>query len=168
LRRLLLLVVVLVAGCGGKAKDVTYAKVDTTAVAPPFSLALLSGKTLDSASLWQRRPVVVLFFASWCSKCARQQDGLKQVMDDYGDAVGFVGIAGQDTPEAVGSWVKEHDVGYPVGIDRDLATWRRYAVRTPPAVVLVAPGGKLFRGWPGGVDADTLDEALTQLVIRGD
>jgi peroxiredoxin len=165
LRRWLLLAVLLVAGCGGG--KVTYAPVETTAIAPPFALKLLDGTTLDSASLWKHKPVVVSFFASWCSKCATQQDGLKQVIDDYGDAVDFVGIAGQDTPEAVGTWVKAHDVGFPVGIDTDLATWRRYAVRTPPAVILVAPGGKLFRGWPGGVDAKTLQDALGELVRRG-
>jgi peroxiredoxin len=157
---------VLLAGCGG-AQRVTYAPVDTTAVAPPFSLTLLDGTRLDSASLWKQRPVVVLFFASWCSKCATQQDTLGKVLDDYGDAVDVVGIAGQDTPGAVRSWVDKHDARYPVGIDADLATWRRYAVRTPPAVVLVAPGGKLFRGWPGGVDAETLRGALDQIVRRG-
>ena len=161
-----LLLLVLLAGCGG-SRPVTYAPVDTTAVAPPFSLTLLDGKQVDSASLWKRRPVVVLFFASWCSKCAQQQDALAKVLDDYGDAVDVVGIAGQDTPDAVKAWADEHHADYPVGIDPDLATWRRYAVRTPPAVVLVAPGGKLFRGWPGGVDAETLNDALGQIVNRG-
>jgi peroxiredoxin len=163
LRRWLVLLVLL-AGCG--SKTVTYAPVDTKAVAPPFSLTLLDGKQLDAAALWKQRPVVVLFFASLCSKCATQQQALAKVLDDYGDAVEVVGIAGQDTPQAVKAWIDKHDVDYPVGIDTDLATWRRYAVRTPPAVVLVAPGGKLFRGWPGGVDPETLKQALDQIVRR--
>jgi len=50
----------------------------------------------------------------------------------------------------------DQGVTHPVGIDPDQAIWRRYAVRTPPAVVLIAPGGKLLRGWPGGVDTDRL------------
>jgi hypothetical protein len=80
--------------------------------------------------------------------------------------VAVVGVAGSDKAEAVRSWVSEHEVGYPVGIDPDLATWRRYAVRTPPAVAVVAPGGKLIRGWPGGVDTETLEVALDEVVVR--
>lgn len=155
----------LLAGCGS-SKPVTYAPVQTSAVAPPFSLKLLDGTTLSSAAAWKSRPVVMLFFASWCSKCATQQKTLSRVMHDYGDAVDVVGIAGQDTPANVKAWTAEHDVKYPVGIDPDLATWRRYAVRTPPAVVLVAPGGKLLRGWPGGVDEQTLRDQLGRLVRR--
>jgi thiol-disulfide isomerase/thioredoxin len=141
---------------------VTYAPVESTAVAPPFTLKLLDGKSLDATTAWRDRPVVVVFFASWCSRC----DGLRSVVDEYGDAVGFVGIAGQDKPGVVKAWIDDQDVEYPFGIDPDLAIWRRYAVRTPPAVVLIAPGGKLVRGWPGGVDADTLKAELGRIVRR--
>jgi peroxiredoxin len=165
LRRWLVLLLVL-AGCGGGSDNVTYAPVDTKAVAPPFTLQTLDGKRFEAASVWKERPLVVLFLASWCSKCATQQDALEKIGDDYGDAVDFVGIAAQDQPDALKDWIDEHDVDYPVGVDPDQAIWRRYAVRTPPAVVLVAPGGKLLRGWPGGVDTETLEQELDRLVRR--
>jgi hypothetical protein len=57
-------------------------------------------------------------------------------------------------------------VTYPVGIDGRLETWRRYAVPNPPAVILVGPGAKLLRGWPGGVETDALDAELQRLVRR--
>lgn len=168
----------LVAGCGGGAaydggrdtlpgpvpKGVSYAPSESTALAPPFTLKLLDGTQLDVATLWKDRPAVLLFFASWCSKCATQQETLAKLGEQYGDKVAFVGVAGQDTAEKVRTWLSDHKVSYPVGIDPDLAIWRRYAVRTPPAVALVAPGGKLLRGWPGGVDAETLELALSELV----
>lgn len=146
----------------------TYAPVESTAVAPPFTLPLLDGSTFNAASRWKNRPLVVFFLASWCSRCAAQQKDLADVIDEYGDAVDFVGIAAQDKPEALKAWRDKHDVPYPVGIDPDQAIWRRYAVRTPPAVVLIAPGGKLVRGWPGGVDKDTLSAQLDRIVQRGD
>jgi peroxiredoxin len=167
------------AGCGGSAptggrdtlpqplpEGVTFAPVSTTAQAPPFALRLLDGTPVEGSTLWKDRPVVLLFFASWCSRCTAQQDRLRSLVEDYGDVATFVGIGGQDQPGAVRAWMDDHGVTYPVGIDPDQAIWRRYAVRTPPAVVLIAPGGKLLRGWPGGVDTDTLKDELGRLVRR--
>jgi peroxiredoxin len=177
-RRLALLL--LLAGCGGSAvhdggrdtlpgalpSGVSFAASTSAAAAPPFSLALLDGTRVDAASLWRQRPVVVFFFASWCSRCATQQEALAPLVDDYRDVVTFVGVGGQDKAPAVKEWLDAHGVTYPVGIDGGMETWRRYAVRTPPAVVLIAPGGKLERGWPGGVARDVLADELARLVQR--
>jgi thiol-disulfide isomerase/thioredoxin len=180
-RRLGVLVVALVlAGCGSDLprdggrdtlpgalpSGVTFAAATSSAVAPPFSLSLLDGTRVDGARLWKDRPVVVFFFASWCSRCAAQQESLAPLADDYRDVVTFVGVGGQDKAPAVKSWLDAHGVTYPVGIDGGLETWRRYAVRQPPAVVLIAPGGKLERGWPGGVSKDVLAGQLERLVRR--
>ena len=180
MRRLILVCALLLAGCGGSAahdggrdtlpgalpSGVTFAPATSTASAPPFTLSLLDGTRVDAASLWKQRPVVVFFFASWCSRCATQQEALAPLAEKYRDVVTFVGVGGQDKAPAVKSWLDAHDVTYPVGIDGGLQTWRRYAVRQPPAVILVAPGGKLERGWPGGVSRDVLAGQLERLVRR--
>jgi peroxiredoxin len=170
-----------VSGCGGAdrptdgGKDtlpgalpsgVTFAAADGAAAAPPFALTLLDGTRVDSGGLWRERPLVLFFFASWCSRCADQQHKLQTLVERYRDVVTFVGLAGKDKPAAVRSWLETHDVTYPIGIDDDLAIWKPYAVRTPPAVILIGPGGKLLRGWTGGVETDVLDAELRQIVQR--
>jgi len=178
---LVALLLVLVAGCGGDAlprdggratlpgplpSGVRFAAPASTAEAPPFSLELLDGTPVQASKLWRDRPVVVFFFASWCSRCATQQERLAPLVKRYRDVVTFVGVGGQDKPPAVKSWLDAHDVTYPVAIDGGLDMWRRYAVRQPPAVVLIAPGGKLLRGWTGGVSTDVLDTELERIVER--
>ncbi len=98
------------------------------------------------------------------SRCGAQQDTLAALGEQYGDKVAFVGFAGKDTKEKLRPWLADHKVSYPVGIDPDLKKWRQYAVETPPAVVLVAPGGKLLRGWTGGVEREVLEDELAALV----
>jgi hypothetical protein len=44
--------------------------------------------------------------------------------------------------------------------------WLNYAAREPPVVVLIARGGKVLRGWPGGVARDVLARRLAELVER--
>jgi peroxiredoxin len=183
MRRLLvlLLAVAAAAGCGGAPAShdggratlpgplpsgVTFAPATTTAAAPAFALKLLDGTPVVASNLWRDRPVVVFFFASWCSRCATQQARLEPLVKRYQDVVTFIGVGGQDKPSAVKTWLDAHDVTYPVAIDGQLATWRTYAVRQPPAVVLIAPGGKLERGWTAGVTTDVLDAELKRLVRR--
>lgn len=175
------LAALLIAGCGGSdlatdggkdtlpgplPKGVSFAPAAASTAAPPFTLKLLDGTRVDAARLWRDRPLVVFFFASWCSRCADQQDKLAPLVERYRDVVTFVGIGGQDKAPGVRSWLTKHDVTYPVGIDDDLAIWKPYAVRTPPAVVLIGPGGKLLRGWTGGVETDVLDAQLGEIVKR--
>ncbi|MFY1636365.1 TlpA family protein disulfide reductase [Solwaraspora sp. WMMB335] len=133
--------------------------------APAVSGELTDGSPLALADLWAERPVVLTFFSSWCTLCAEQQVAVSDLARAHADRVVFVGVAGEDTAEELQAYLRQHRVGYPVLVDHDQTIWRSYAVREPPAVVLVARGGTLLRGFPGGVDAATLEAMLTDLVL---
>ncbi|MFC0508962.1 TlpA family protein disulfide reductase [Micromonospora costi] len=133
--------------------------------APAVTGTLTDGSTLALADLWAARPVVLVFFSSWCGPCEQRQDALSELARTHRDAVAFVGVVTEDTPEDVQRYLRAHRVEYPVVVDDDGAIWQSYAVREPPAVVLVAKGGALLRGWPGGVDAAALDAQLRELVL---
>ncbi|KAB1909376.1 TlpA disulfide reductase family protein [Micromonospora sp. AMSO31t] len=133
--------------------------------APAVTGALTDGSPVALADLWADRPVVLVFFTSWCTLCADRQAALSELARRHRDEVVLVGVVTEDRPEDVQRYLREHRVGYPVVLDADGAIWRSYAVREPPAVVVVAKGGALLRGWPGGVDAPTLDAELRKLVL---
>ncbi|MEU1888377.1 TlpA disulfide reductase family protein [Micromonospora rifamycinica] len=137
----------------------------TAPAAPAFTGALTDGTPLTAARLWADRPVVFTFFSSWCTTCAARQDALSDLARRYRDRVVFVGVAGADQPDELQDYLRTHRVEYPVVVDGDQTVWRSYAVREPPAVVLVAKGGALLRGWPGGLDAAALDQRLGELVV---
>ncbi|MGW9194246.1 TlpA family protein disulfide reductase [Micromonospora chersina] len=133
--------------------------------APAVTGALTDGSPVALADLWADRPVVLVFFTSWCTLCADRQAALGELARRHSDEVVFVGVVTEDKPEDVQRYLREHRVGYPVALDADGGIWRSYAVREPPAVVVIAKGGALLRGWPGGVDAATLDAELRRLVL---
>ncbi|MFC0033091.1 TlpA family protein disulfide reductase [Micromonospora chaiyaphumensis] len=135
--------------------------------APAVTGALTDGSPVALADLWADRPVVLVFFTSWCTLCADRQAALSELARRHRDEVVLVGVATGDRPEDVQGYLREHRVEYPVVLDADGTIWRSYAVREPPAVVVVAKGGALLRGWPGGVDAATLDAELRRLVLAG-
>ncbi|WBB67814.1 TlpA disulfide reductase family protein [Micromonospora sp. WMMD812] len=133
--------------------------------APAVTGPLTDGSRIAFADLWADRPVVLVFVSSWCTVCAQRQDALSELARTHRDKVVFVGVATEDKPEDLQRYLREHRVEYPVVLDDDGAIWRSYAVREPPAVVVIAKGGALLRGWPGGVDATTLDSRLRELVL---
>ena len=137
------------AGCA--AAPATYRTAPATAPpAPAFTRELLDGSTLDLAEQWLERPVVLVFFESWCELCARQQPDITALSEEYGDTVLFVGVGHESGSEDTAEYVREHGIDYPVGIDASGEVWRRYRVEEPPLVALVSRGGRLVRGWPGG------------------
>jgi peroxiredoxin len=133
--------------------------------APRATGTLTDGTRVDLAELWADRSVVLVFFNSWCTLCAERQTAISDLARTHQDRVVFVGVASVDEPDELDAYLREHRVEYPVIFDPEQTIWRAYAVREPPTVVLVAKGGTLLRGWPGGLDASAIQERLDELVL---
>jgi peroxiredoxin len=160
------IVLLVVVGCGAPDQALLPRSAPAGAVsAPDFTLTLLDGSTLKASALWAKRPAVLVFLSSWCTTCAERDGEIAKLARDYGDGVAFVGVAAADEVEALRTYVDKHDIEYAVGIDPAQTIWRKYAVREPPAVAIVARGGKLVRGWPGGLEADELDAQVRRWLI---
>lgn len=151
---------------GDVAEGVAFRPPPPTApAAPPFELELLNGEVLDLAEAWQDRPIVLVFFESWCTLCEEQQAGINDVAAEYQDVVLFLGVAGQSEPADAEQYAIDNDIDYPVGIDATGFSWLQYAADEPPLVALISKDGKLLRGWPGGVDGDVLRQHIADLAV---
>ena len=177
---LLLAVVLTAAGCAGGdsggetqggASDLPgpppagVAFRDAPADAPPapeFSAELVDGTPVTASDLWDDRPVVLVFTASWCERCADVHRRVAEVVDER-EGVALLGVVPADDAAGAREYAEELELGYPIAVG-DERVWLNYAVREPPAVVLVAPPGKVLRGWPGGVERQVLVRSLDELV----
>lgn len=130
--------------------------------APELSAELVDGTPVTASDLWDDRPVVLVFTASWCNRCADVHRRAAEVVDDH-EGVALLGVAPGDDAEGARKYAEELELGYPIAV-ADERVWLNYAVREPPAVVLVAPQGKVLRGWPGGVETPVLARSLDELV----
>jgi len=138
---------------------------DSAETAPAFELALVDGRVLDLTEQWAERPVVLVFFESWCTLCRDQQPEINEVVAEYSDIILFVGIAGMSEPADVEQYVSDNRITYPVGIDSNGRRWLQYAVSEPPLVALISKDGRLLRGWPGGISGTELREQIEQLAV---
>jgi peroxiredoxin len=157
-----------VAGLPGPVpEDVTFRDPPKGAPpAPSFELPLLDGEVVDSDEQWAERPMVLIFFESWCELCRQQQSEINDLVEDYRDIVLFLGVTGLSDEGDVREYVAENDVAYPVATDHSGEVWLRYAAEEPPLVALVSKGGQLLRGWPGGLPAESLRDQIDELAVE--
>jgi cytochrome c biogenesis protein CcmG, thiol:disulfide interchange protein DsbE len=111
---------------GKPAPDFTLAALSTHAE-PPIHLANLRGK-----------PVVINFWASWCSPCADEAPLLQAAWQHAGTkGVIFIGIDYQDTQSDGLSFLQKQGITYPSAIDANGATAINYGVTGTPETFFI-------------------------------
>lgn len=150
---------------GDLPSDVVFVEAPADAPpAPAISGELIDGTPVDGADLWEDRPVVLVFTASWCGRCGELHEEIADVVAGH-EGVTLVGLVDESDEDAAG-YAEELGVDSPLVVV-PTTTWDAYAADEPPLVALVGPGGALLRGWPGGVDPEVLSEQLDGLVDTG-
>jgi thiol-disulfide isomerase/thioredoxin len=130
--------------------------------APEIAAELVDGTPVTASELWDDRPVVLVFTASWCDRCAGVHRRAAEVVDEH-EGVALLGVVPGNDAAGAREYAAELELGYPIAVVGE-RVWLNYAVREPPAVVVVAPPGKVLRGWPGGVEPLVLARSLDELV----
>jgi thiol-disulfide isomerase/thioredoxin len=171
--------VFLAAGCGGDDSvaggsddlpgpvpaDVSFNEVAEEGVqAHDFTATLMDGEPVQASELWDHRPIVLVFTASWCETCKDVHRAVAGVVERH-EGVALLGLVPDDDAEGARDYAAELDLGDPLATAGD-KVWLDYAAREPPVVVLVAPGGKVIRGWPGDVEPAVLERELEKLSAR--
>ena len=141
---------------------VEYAQPPTSALAAPdFDAELVDGTRIRGSELWAERPWLFVFTASYCDRCRQIHRAAAEAVAASAGAA-LLGIAGTDDGDAA-DYADELDLGHPLAIASE-RVWLSYAAREPGLVVLVAKGGKVVRGWPGGATAAELKPALSEVI----
>ncbi len=85
--------------------------------APAFALPALDGKPVTLAS-YSGKPVLVVFWAPWCTVCRSTSDNVARVMRWAGSNASVVSVATAfDNDNEVKGYVAEHGVPYTVLLD---------------------------------------------------
>ncbi|MCY3575727.1 MAG: TlpA disulfide reductase family protein [bacterium] len=144
------LIAVVAGSCGSGAGD------DVQATDIEFEL-LDGGTTTVGAFL--DRPVVLNFFASWCTPCITEMPALESIQQQRPD-IAIVGLAVNDTPTRAREIVADTGVTYATGVDPGSAIGNAYEILGMPTTLFIAPDGEVVYQHTGGLTANQITEHI--------
>ena len=119
---------------------------------PAATVETLEGKPVNLSQYVGKRPVVMEFWATWCSNCHELEPALKALHAKYSDKVSFVGVAVSinQSPARVKAYVAKNNLPWIQLFDRKgEATGAYDAPATSYVVVLDASGKVVYTGLGG-------------------
>jgi thiol-disulfide isomerase/thioredoxin len=124
--------------------------------------ALVGGERHFTLAHFGGRPLVLNFWASWCTPCRSEMPALESAHKRLGSRVGFVGVDTQDSRGSARPFLSATGVTYPVVVDTD-QEWARYGVFGLPTTFFISPTGRLLGRQVGGMTEQRVIEILRRL-----
>ena len=123
--------------------------------APSVVLKRLDGAELDLGRYIGETPIVLHFFAAWCSQCRQQMPSLRAAIDRYGRSVKFVGVAvsANQSLERAKRYAAQHAMTHDIVYDARGTAVEQFNVATTSYVIVVDRSGRIvFTGSGGDLD----------------
>jgi cytochrome c biogenesis protein CcmG/thiol:disulfide interchange protein DsbE len=105
-------------------------------------------------------PVVVNYWASWCTPCRTETPLLVAAHRRYGDRVQFLGVDLQDNRDGAVRFIDDFDVTYPSVFDPSNAIGVANGLFAPPMTVFYDADGTKVATVPGQLSEDALSTNL--------
>lgn len=106
-------------------------------LAPPIEAAQVDGSHI-SLEQFQGRPVLVYFWASWCTICKLEQGAINAIKKDW--PVITIAMQSGDAKD-IDQYLKENGLDWPVIADPDGSLAQRYGVRGVPSSFILDKDG---------------------------
>ncbi|MEW9517621.1 NHL domain-containing thioredoxin family protein [Streptomyces tubercidicus] len=114
------------------------------------------------------RIVVLDFWTFCCVNCLHVLDELRELEERHRDTVVIIGVHSpkfvhEAEHQAVADAVERYGVEHPVLDDPELATWKQYAVRAWPTLVVIDPEGYVVAQHAGEGHAHAIEKLVEEL-----
>lgn len=134
--------------------------------APAFALEGIDGRRvrLDGRP---RRPMLINFWASWCTECRKEHPDLMRAHERWKSKVDFVGIVFRDSPDNIRRFIVDRGetatTTYPNLLDRGSRVAIDYGVYGVPETFFIDATGRVTYKQVGRVTPDLLATQLRRI-----
>lgn len=139
-----------------------HAAIAPNSPAPQFTVTDLNGAVVDSRN-FQGRVMLVDFWATWCVPCEAEIPHLVEWQKQHGaDGLQVIGISMDDTSGPVKSYVRKHEMEYPVAMADEKTIAAFGGVLGLPANILIGRDGRIIAKHVGVTDIAVLQKEVEQ------
>ncbi|MBM2621390.1 redoxin domain-containing protein [Actinoplanes sp. LDG1-06] len=108
-----------------------------------FSGKTLDGKAFDATTL-AGKPTILWFWAPWCATCASEAQSVRDLQEEYGDKLSFLGIAGMGGNKEMHQFVSDLEVGNVTHLDDGAGKiWKKFKITEQSLYVVLDRDGKV-------------------------
>lgn len=115
-------------------------------LAPDFTLSPLEEDTrpITLSRVAERRPVLLVFWATWCPSCNEEIPILNQWQERFRpQGLEILAINVQESREQIVRFAQKKKIRYPILLDSTGEVSQRYGLAGLPAAVFLLPGRKI-------------------------
>lgn len=131
--------------------------------APDFTVYDGTGETVKLSAL-RGKPVVLNFWASWCSPCRNEMPEFEKLFRETGGEIAFMMVAlidgRRETETKAAQFIEEQGFTFPVYFDTEQEAAARYGIRSIPRTIFIDQYGDIVSVAEGSIDGDTLQKGI--------
>ena len=166
MRMILVLVLILLAGCASNPTASVTGTVLTPFPAPDFTLETLNGGSFSLATM-RGRWVILNFWATWCTPCADEMPALQTIANERSGEIALFGINMNEEADAIRTYMTRYRLSFPILMNPDDATYANYQLELGiPQTVIVSPQGQMVWHQFGPIDLNNFRSVLDRFMTN--
>jgi peroxiredoxin len=139
------------------SQSTSQAGLEVGQLAPDFEISTTDGRRVRLSD-FRGRPVVVNFFALWCTSCLTEMPEIKAAQEERGlDSFAVLAVNAGETRERALEFVDFLDAPFTYGLDTNLVVSDAYRVYGLPATVFIDAEGVIQTVYAGYTGRERLD-----------
>lgn len=143
-----------------------HAEIKVGQPVPAFDTVLLDGKKFAAAEL-KDRPVLVVFWATWCPTCRKELPQLQKLYERHrGKGFEILALSIDAESIEVEEFWKDHDYRFPVAMRAPEHSAAFGVIKGPPTFFLIDRRGALRFTHRGTLGMDKLQAQLAPLLAK--
>lgn len=125
--------------------DPTQAPADPQNIVPDFSATDIEGNEVNLSDYFGK-PIVLNFWASWCSPCKMEMPHFQEVYEERGDEITFLMVnltdGNSETVDSASSYIQSQGYTFPLLFDTFSDGATTYAVQSIPTTYFIDAQGQ--------------------------
>ena len=139
---------------------------DELPLAPDFTVYDKDGNEVHLSD-FLGKPVVINFWATWCTYCKMHMPVFEEAYQTYGEDIHFLMInltdGSRDTVESASAYIEEQGYTFPVYYDTDYSAAATYGASSIPITFFIDAEGHGIVYGRGALDEETFQECIDMI-----